>query len=96
MSSSFTKRPGFVREQTQSIDDTVFLDSDNNSIAKVSEAELPFDDLTKTQKQSLTREIEVKETLEDIQTELRRIAFLLERISGVDAPREVFLNDPDY
>ncbi len=93
---AFTKRPGFEREQVGDIDDVVFTDSDSVSIAKVTEAELPDEDLTKKQRASLTREIEAQETLEDINTELRRIAFLLERISGVEAPREIFLSDPDY
>ena len=86
----FTKRPGFVRETVGDIDDVVFLDSDEVSIAKVSEATLPYGDLSKEQKAALSRDIEVKTTLNDMRVELRRIAFLLERISGVDIDADNF------
>tara|TARA_R110000782_G_scaffold60865_4_gene125672 strand:+ start:761 stop:1078 length:318 start_codon:yes stop_codon:yes gene_type:complete len=102
---TFTKRPGFEREEVTDINSIVYVDADGDAVGRVSLEGASVDsngdlrisviqdyptDPTKTQSQFLARELKLVETLERILAEQRKTNFLLEQISGVDIDAEVF------
>ena len=106
--ATFTKRPGFAREEVTDINSIVYEDADGTAIGRVSLDGTTIDsegnlylsvvqDLptvrTKIQTEFLHREMLLLEALKDLVAEQRKTNFLLERISGVDIDVGVFEDD---
>ena len=106
---SFTKRPGFEREEVVDINSIVYTNpTTGEEVGRVSLDGTSVDadgnlylstvqDLppvrTKIQTEFLHRDMLLVEAIKDLVAEQRRTNFLLERISGVDIDVEVFKND---
>jgi hypothetical protein len=103
--ATFTKRPGFEREEVTDINSIVYVDANGDAVGRVSLEGASVDsngnlrisvvqdyptDPTKAQSQFLARELKLVETLECLLAEQRKTNFLLEQMSSVSIDVEVF------